>query len=188
MSFVHLHLHTQYSILDGLTNIKKLFARARELGMPAVAVTDHGNMYAIGELFKVANDKGNNHLILLAKNNEGYKNLMKIGSTSHIEGMYYRPRVSHEVIEKYHENLICSSACLAGEIAQDIKAGDMASAKAAVEWHRNLFGDDYYLEVMLHKKRVSGLSLDTYEAQKKVCDGVFELAAQTGVKVIATND
>ena len=148
MSFVHLHLHTQYSILDGLTNIKKLFARARELGMPAVAITDHGNLYAMGELFKVANDKSNkdadgnfivkpivgcevyvtrhfdhkikekgyNHLILLAKNYEGYKNLMKIVSTAHIEGMYYRPRVSHEVIEKYHENLICSSACLAGEV------------------------------------------------------------------------
>lgn len=220
MSFVHLHLHTQYSILDGLTNIKALFARARELGMPAVAITDHGNMYGVPEFFKVANDKANKnpdgsykvkpivgcevyvtkhfshtekrkgyyHLILLAKNYEGYKNLMRIVSTSHIEGMYYRPRVSHEVIEKYHENLICSSACLAGEIAQDIMAGDMASAKAAVEWHRNLFGDDYYLEVMLHKTRVSGLSLDTYEAQKKVCDGVFELAAQTGVKVIATND
>ena len=142
MSFVHLHLHTQYSILDGLTNIKALFARARELGMPAVAITDHGNMYGVPEFFKVANDKANKnpdgsykvkpivgcevyvtkhfshtekkkgyyHLILLAKNYEGYKNLMRIVSTSHIEGMYYRPRVSHEVIEKYHENLICSSA------------------------------------------------------------------------------
>ncbi len=220
MSFVHLHLHTQYSILDGLTNIKKLFARARELGMPAVAITDHGNMYGVPEFFKVADDKANKnpdgsykvkpiigcevyvtqhfdhkerkkgyyHLILLAKNYEGYKNLMKIVSTGHVEGFYYKPRVSHEVIEKYHENLICSSACLAGEIAKDIVAGDMDAARAAINWHKNLFGEDYYLEVMLHKTEVKDQSLDVYYEQKKVAEGVFQLAQETGVKVIATND
>ena len=220
MSFVHLHLHTQYSILDGLTNIKKLFARARELGMPAVAVTDHGNMYAIGELFKVANDKSNkdangnyivkpivgcevyvtrhfdhkikqkgyNHLILLAKNYEGYKNLMKIVSTSHIEGMYYRPRVSHEVIEKYHENLICSSACLAGEVPKDILSGDLDKARQTIDWFKRVFGEDYYLEVMLHKTEVPGLSLEIYNLQKQVNEAIFSLAKEKNVKVIATND
>ena len=220
MSFVHLHLHTQYSILDGLTNIKKLFARARELGMPAVAVTDHGNMYAIGELFKVANDKSNkdangnyivkpivgcevyvtrhfdhkikqkgyNHLILLAKNYDGYKNLMKIVSTSHIEGMYYRPRVSHEVIEKYHENLICSSACLAGEVPKDILSGDLDKARQTIDWFKRVFGEDYYLEVMLHKTEVPGLSLEIYNLQKQVNEAIFALAKEKNVKVIATND
>ena len=219
-SFVHLHLHTQYSILDGHTNIKALFARARELGMPAVAITDHGNMYGVPEFFKVANDKSNKnpdgsyivkpivgcevyvtrhfdhkekkkgyyHLILLAKNYEGYKNLMKIVSISHIEGFYYKPRVSHEVIEKYHDNLICSSACLAGEIAKDITEDNLDAAREAIAWHKKVFGDDYYLEVMLHKTEVPGLSLDTYYSQKKVCDGVFQLAQEMGVKVIATND
>ncbi len=220
MSFVHLHLHTQYSILDGLTNIKKLFARARDLGMPAVAITDHGNMYGVPEFFKVADDKANKnpdgsykvkpiigcevyvtqhfdhrerkkgyyHLILLAKNYDGYKNLMKIVSTGHVDGFYFKPRVSHEVIEKYHENLICSSACLAGEIAKDILAGDMDAAREAVRWHKSVFGEDYYLEVMLHKTEVKDLSLDTYYEQKTVCDGVFQLAEEMGVKVIATND
>ena len=219
-SFAHLHLHTQYSILDGHTNIKALFARARELGMPAVAITDHGNMYGVPEFFKVANDKSNKnadgsyivkpivgcevyvtkhfdhkekkkgyyHLILLAKNYEGYKNLMKIVSISHIDGFYYKPRVSHEVIEKYHENLICSSACLAGEIAKDITEDNMDAAREAIAWHKNVFGEDYYLEVMLHKTEVPGLSLDTYYSQKKVCDEVFQLAQEMGVKVIATND
>ena len=223
MSFVHLHLHTQYSILDGLTNIKKLFERARELGMPAVAITDHGNMYGVKEFFRWAEDKSNRdaagnlivkpivgcevyvtrhydhhlkdkehsryyHLILLAKNYAGYKNLIKIVSTAHIEGMYYRPRVSHEIIEKYHENLICSSACLAGEIAKDILADDLDSARNAIAWHKRVFGDDYYLEVMLHHTQVPGLSVDTYKEQLKVCDAIYKLAEETDTKVIATND
>ena len=222
MSFVHLHLHTQYSILDGLTNIKKLYKRAAELGMPAVAITDHGNMYGVAEFLKCAYDKkggnvnpdgslkvkpivgcevyvtrhfdhkerktGYNHLILLAKNYQGYLNLMKIVSTGHIEGYYYRPRVSHEVIEKYHENLICSSACLAGEIPQAILADNLEGAKKSVEWFKNLFGEDYYLEVMLHKTEVPGLSLDLYNQQQKVNEGIFQLAQETGVHVIATND
>ena len=223
MSFVHLHLHTQYSILDGLTNIKKLFARARELGMPAVAITDHGNMYGVKEFFRWADDDSNKdasgnyivkpiigceiyvtrhydhhlkdkdhsryyHLILLAKNYAGYKNLMKIVSTAHIEGMYYRPRVSHEIIEKYHDNLICSSACLAGEIAKDILADDLDAARKAIAWHKGIFGDDYYLEVMLHHTQVPGLSVDTYKEQLKVCDAIYKLAEETDTKVIATND
>ncbi len=215
MSFVHLHVHTQYSILDGQSSISNLFDRAEELGMPGLAITDHGNMYGIKEFFKYAakhpavkpivgceiyvtrgydhklQDKAHSkyyHLILLAKNYQGYLNLMKIVSTAHIEGMYYRPRVCHEVIEKYHEGLICSSACMVGEIPQYILAGDLEGASKAIEWHKRVFGDDYYLEVMLHKTEVPGLSLETYEEQKRYTDVIFELAKKHGVKVIATND
>ena len=200
-SFVPLHVHTEYSILDGMSNIKKLFARADELKMPGLAITDHGNMYGVKEFFDVSQKypdikpiigceayvtqhydhhlKDNEHskyyhLILLAKNHTGYKNLMKIVSTGHIEGMYYgKPRVSHEVIEKYHEGLICSSACIAGEIPRCILAGDMDGADKAIEWHKRVFGEDYYLEVMLHKTEVPGLSLDLYHNQQKVNAAIF---------------
>ena len=214
MSFVHLHVHTQYSILDGQASIANLFKRAEELGMPGLAITDHGNMYGVKEFFKFAakhpsvkpiigceiyvskydhklKDKehgGYYHLILLAKNYAGYKNLMKIVSTAHLEGMYYRPRVSHEVLEQYHENLICSSACMAGEIPRLILAGDIEGAERAIEWHKSLFKDDYYLEVMLHKTEVPGQSLEVYEREKEYDDVLFDLAAKHGVKVIATND
>ena len=215
MSFVHLHVHTQYSILDGQSSISNLFDRAEELGMPGLAITDHGNMYGIKEFFKYAakhpsvkpivgceiyvtrgydhhlKDKAHSkyyHLILLAKNYQGYLNLMKIVSLAHIEGMYYRPRISHEVIEQYHEGLICSSACMVGEIPQYILAGDLEGASRAIEWHKRVFGEDYYLEVMLHKTEVPGLSLETWEEQKKYTEVIFELAKKHNVKVIATND
>ena len=211
MSFVHLHVHTQYSILDGQASIENLFNRAEELGMPSLAITDHGNMYGVKEFFKYAakhpsvkpiigceiyvskgdhrvKEKGYYHLILLAKNYNGYKNLMKIVSTGHLEGMYYKPRVSHEVIEKYHEDLICSSACMAGEIPRMILAGDIAGAEKAIEWHKRVFKDDYYLEVMLHKTEVPGLSLEVYEKEKEYDEVIFDLAEKHGVKVIATND
>ena len=211
MSFVHLHVHTQYSILDGQASIENLFNRAEELGMPGLAITDHGNMYGVKEFFKYAakhpsvkpiigceiyvskgdhrvKEKGYYHLILLAKNYNGYKNLMKIVSTGHLEGIYYKPRVSHEVIEKYHEDLICSSACMAGEIPRMILAGDIAGAEKAIEWHKRVFKDDYYLEVMLHKTEVPGLSLEVYEKEKEYDEVIFDLAEKHGVKVIATND
>ena len=215
MSFVHLHVHTQYSILDGLSDIKKLFTRAQELGMPGLAITDHGNMFGVKDFRDISekfpdvkpiigceiyvtrhydhklkdNDhKKYYHLILLAKNYDGYRNLMKIVSIGHIEGNYYRPRVSHEVIEKYHENLICCSACMAGEIAQGILAGDEKGVDEAIEWHKRVFGEDYYLEVMMHKTEVPGLSLDTYNLQKEYCSEIFKLAQKHGVKVVATND
>ncbi len=215
MSFVHLHVHTQYSILDGLSSIPKLFDRAEELGMPALAITDHGNMYGVKEFFKFASKHPSvkpiigceiyvsahyphtlkdtdhrkyYHLILLAKNYNGYKNLMKIVSTSHIEGMYYKPRVSHEIVEKYHEDLICCSACLAGEVPKAIMAGDMDAARKAILWHKELFGEDYYLEVMLHKSEVPGLNLDVYEHQKVVNEAIFRLSEEMGVKIVATND
>ena len=223
MSFVHLHVHTQYSILDGLSSIKGLFKRARQLGMPALAITDHGNMYGVKEFFKYANDKDNldadgkfivkpivgceiyvtrhydhhlkdnehrkyYHLILLAKNYEGYRNLMKICSAGHTEGKYYdKPRVSHEIVEQYHDNLICCSACLAGEVPQDILQDNEDEARKAIQWHRNLFGEDYYLEVMLHKSE-TGFSEDVYEGQTQVNEVIFRLAEEMGIKTVATND
>ncbi|MBQ1209441.1 MAG: DNA polymerase III subunit alpha [Bacteroidales bacterium] len=223
MSFVHLHVHTQYSILDGLSNIKKLFERARELKMPAVAITDHGNMYGVKEFLNVANDKKNKdadgnyivrpivgcevyvskwddlslkdkdhrgywHLILLAKNYNGYKNLMRIVSLGHIEGYYNRPRVSRPVIEKYHEDLICCSACIQGDVPRHIINGDWDGAREALEWHKKVFGDDYYLEVQLHRPEVPLAPVDVYENQMIANKGLFELAREYGVKVVATND
>ena len=216
MSFVHLHVHTQYSILDGLSSISKLFDRAEKLGMPAIAITVYVNMFVIKEFMKFAGKhpgvkpilggevyvtrhydhklKDNNHrkyyhLILLAKNYEGYKNLMKIVSTGHIEGEYYdKPRVSHEVVERYHENLICLSACIAGEVPRCILEGNMDAAREAIAWHKNLFGDDYYLEVQLHRTEVPELSLEVYERQTISNAGIFSLAEEMGVKVVATND
>ena len=222
MPFVHLHVHTQYSILDGFSDMGKLFKRAAELGMPALAITDHGNMYGVKEFFKMAGKhkdaEGNYkvkpivgcevyvtrhydhklkdsahrayyHLILLAKNPTGYRNLMKIVSIGHIEGKYYdKPRVTHEIIEKYHDGLICCSACLAGEIPRALVAGDWDGACKAVEWHKSVFGDDYYLEVQLHKTEVPGLALDVYEHQLVANEGIFRLSEKYGIKVVATND
>ena len=222
MSFVHLHVHTQYSILDGFSDMGKLFKRAAELGMPAIAITDHGNMYGVKEFFKVAgkyrnedksykvkpivgcevyvtrhydhklkdaNHRAYYHLVLLAKNPTGYRNLMKIVSIGHIEGSYYgKPRVTHGIIEKYREGLICCSACLAGEIPRALMDGDWDAACKAVEWHKAVFGEDYYLEVQCHKTEVPGLSLEVYEGQKVSNAGIYRLAEQYGVKVVATND
>ena len=216
MSFVHLHVHTQYSILDGQASIGSLFERAKELEMPALAITDHGNMYGVKEFLKVAKKypevkpiigceiyvtrhydhtlkdtahRSYYHLILLAKNYTGYKNLMKICSTGHIEGMYYgKPRVSHEIVEKHAEGLICCSACIAGEVPRAILAGDMAAAEKAIEWHKKLFGEDFYLEVQQHKTEIPGLSQEVYERQLIANEGIYELAAKTGTKIVATND
>ena len=216
MSFVHLHVHTQYSILDGQASIASLFERAKELGMPALAITDHGNMYGVKEFLKVAKkfpevkpiigceiyvtrhydhklkDKDHRsyfHLILLAKNYEGYKNLMKIVSTGHIEGKYYdKPRVSHEVVEQYSKGLVCCSACIAGEIPRAIIAGDMKGAEEAVMWHKRVFGEDFYLEVQEHKTQIPGQSQEVYERQLVANEGIFALAEKTGTKVVATND
>ena len=216
MSFVHLHVHTQYSILDGQSSIFDLFERAKALGMPALAITDHGNMYGVKEFLKIAkkypevkpiigceiyvtkhydhklkdkDHRGYYHLILLAKNYNGYKNLMKIVSTGHIEGKYYdKPRVSHEIVEKYSQDLICCSACIAGEVPRAIIAGDMDEALKAVEWHKKVFGDDFYLEVQQHKTQIPGQSQEVYEHQLVANKGIYELAEKTGTKVVATND
>ena len=211
MSFVHLHVHTQYSILDGQSSIENLFNRADELGMPALAITDHGNMYGVKEFFKYAKkhpnvkpiigceiyvskgdhrikEKGYYHLILLAKNYQGYLNLVKIVSEGHINGMYYKPRVSHEIIEQYHEGLICSSACMAGEVPRAILAHDEKAIEEAILWHKRVFGEDYYLEVMKHKTEVPGLDNDLYQKQCFYTGEIFKLAQKYGIKVIATND
>ena len=216
MSFVHLHVHTQYSILDGQSSISGLFERAKELGMPALAITDHGNMYGVKEFLKVAkkfpevkpiigceiyvtrhydhrikdkDHRGYYHLILLAKNYNGYKNLMKIVSTGHIEGKYYdKPRVSHEIVEKYSQDLICCSACIAGEVPRAIIAGDMKGAEEAIMWHKRVFGEDFYLEVQQHKTQIPGQSQEVYEHQLTANAGIYELAEKTGTKVVATND
>ena len=216
MSFVHLHVHTQFSILDGQAAIPDLFARAKELGMPAIAITDHGNMYGVKEFLKIAkkypevkpiigceiyvtrhydhklkdkDHRGYYHLILLAKNYNGYKNLMKIVSTGHIEGKYYdKPRVSHEVVEQNAQDLVCCSACIAGEIPRAIIAGDMEAAVKAIEWHKRVFGEDFYLEVQQHKTEIPGQSQEVYERQVIANAGIYELAEKTGTKVVATND
>ena len=184
--------------------------------MPALAITDHGNMYGVKEFLKVAkkfpevkpiigcevyvtrhydhklkdtSHRGYYHLILLAKNYTGYKNLMKICSTGHIEGLYYgKPRVSHEIIEQNSEGLVCCSACIAGEVPRAIIAGDMKGAEEAVMWHKNIFGEDFYLEVQQHKTEIPGLSQEVYERQMIANEGIYELAAKTGTKVVATND
>ena len=216
MSFVHLHVHTQYSILDGQASISGLFERAKELGMPALAITDHGNMYGVKEFLKVAkkfpeikpiigceiyvtrhydhklkdkDHRGYYHLILLAKDYEGYKNLMKIVSTGHIEGKYYdKPRVCHEVVEKYSKGLVCCSACIAGEIPRNIISGNMKGAEEAIMWHKRVFGEDFYLEVQQHKTRIPGQSQEVYEHQLVANEGIWELAEKTCTKVVATND
>ena len=184
--------------------------------MPALAITDHGNMYGVKEFLKVAKkfpevkpiigceiyvtrhydhklkDKDHRayfHLILLAKNYNGYKNLMKIVSTGHIEGKYYeKPRVSHEIVEKYSQDLVCCSACIAGEVPRNIIAGDMKAAEEAISWHKKVFGEDFYLEVQQHKTLIPGQSQEVYEKQIEANKGLFELAEKTGTKVVATND
>lgn len=216
MGFVHLHVHTQYSILDGAASISDLFKAADSDGQSALAITDHGNMYGVKEFLSVAKKHPNVkpivgsefyvarcgdrfvhtgrqeqsafHLILLAKNMTGYRNLLKLSSYSFIDGMYYHPRIDHELLERYHEGLICSCACLAGEVPRAIMAGNIEHAEELIEWYKGLFGEDYYLEVMRHETKVPGLSKEVFYQQQMVNEKIFELAEKHGVKVIATND
>ena len=176
MKFTHLHVHTQYSLLDGSAKIKELVPRAKELGMDALAITDHGAMYGVIEFYKTCKangikpiigcevyvatrtrfDKvnkidGNNHLILLCKNEMGYKNLIKMVSAGFTEGFYSKPRIDKDLLEQHHEGLICLSACLAGEIPQAILAGDYERAKQAAHYYRDLFGEgNYYIDLQDH--------------------------------------
>ncbi len=203
-NFAHLHVHTQYSLLDGASKIPALIGRVKDLGMSAVAITDHGNMFGV-KLFHdnakkqgikpiigceayVARrsrhqkddqfDRGGYHLVILAKNKAGYDNLIKLVSMSWTEGHYYRPRIDKEILWKYGDGLIISSACLGGEIPKLIMAGKLDEAEKVVLEFKQRFGEDYYLEIMDH-----GMS-----EQKEVNTAVLELAKKTGVKVIATND
>lgn len=212
--FTHLHVHTQYSILDGAAAIKKLLARAKELGMTSLAITDHGNMFGVKEFHNAAHaagikpilgcevyvaarsrfdktekeDRSGDHLILLAKNLEGYHNLIKLVSYAWTEGFYYNPRIDKELLEKYHEGIICCSACLGGEIPQRIMKGDLAGAEAAVKWFHDLFGDDYYLELQAHRTGDPQRDAKVYDHQVAVNRELLELAGKHGIKYIATND
>ena len=221
--FVHLHVHTQYSLLDGQTNIKKLVDKAVADGMRGVAVTDHGNMMGIKE-FKNYCDKvnekldadkrfkpiigcevyvaprrkeqrdskeldgANYHLILLAKNEKGYHNLIKIVSRAWTDGFYSHPRTDKYDLEKYHEGIICCSACLGGEVPRLISAGRIEEAEQVVQWFRNLFGDDYYLEMQRHKATVPNANHETYPAQVNVNGHLKEIAKKYGIKMVCTND
>ena len=210
--FVHLHVHTQYSILDGAAAIKPLIKRAKALGMNAIAITDHGNMYGVKNFHDTATDAGvkpilgcevyvvknrfekdkdekaGDHLILLAKNLEGYHNLCKMVSYSFTEGFYYKPRIDKQLIEQYHGGLICCSACLGGEVPQAIMHNDIEEAERVVQWFKNIFGEDYYLELQLHPSGDPQKDADVYENQLRVNKVILELAAKYGVKYICSND
>jgi DNA polymerase-3 subunit alpha len=214
--FVHLHLHTQYSILDGATAIKRLKNRVVELGMPAVAITDHGNLFGVKEFhaeFKKSgvkviigceayvarrsrfdkeketkDDRSGDHMVILAKNYTGYKNLIKIITQSWTEGFYGKPRIDKELLYANKEGLIISSACIAGEIPRAVLAGNMERAEEVVMELKREFGDDFYLEVMRHPTNDPTADQTVYPLQEKSNDGIFALSAKTGVKVIATND
>lgn len=204
--FVHLHVHSHYSLLDGLGKIDELIKLAKQYEQPALALTDHGVMYGVIEFYKKAKKAGIKpiigvefyvarhrytdkrskiderpyHLILLAKNEIGYRNLTKLTTIAQLEGFYYKPRIDFELLKQYHEGLICSTACAAGELAQYILSNDFARAKEMIAKYQELFGvDNFYLEVQSHPH---------YEKQNIINDGVFKLSKETGASVIATND
>ena len=220
--FVHLHVHSQYSILDGQASIDALVDKAIADGMPGIALTDHGVMYGVKEMFNYVNkkngklreqglpefkpifgcemyvtengletrlsgDKGN-HLIVLAKNKQGYKNLCKLVSKAWTKGFYYHPRTDKRELEIYREGLIVCSACLGGEIPKLILAGDMEKVEKSLKWYKDTFGDDYYLEMQRHKATVQNANHDTYPLQERVNEKLVELSARLGIKLIASND
>ncbi|MFH0905349.1 MAG: DNA polymerase III subunit alpha [bacterium] len=206
MDFVHLHLHTHYSLLDGLTKIPGLVKTVKEQGAKAVAITDHGVMYGVIEFYKecrkakikpiIGNEvyvtagemsdrearKGERdyfHLTLLAKDLEGYRNLMKLTTEAHLRGFYYKPRVDHETLAKYAKGLVCLSGCLNGEVPRALRADNIQQAKEIALWHRQLFGDDYYLELQSHPN---------IPDQQKVNDGLIALSQELGIPMVATAD
>ena len=225
--FVHLHVHTHYSILDGQSKVPYLVDKAIKNGMRGMALTDHGVMYGIKELAdycasvnkkrkaeglepfkpifgcemyvahhhkedrnKEAGDGSGYHLIVLAKNYQGYKNLTQLVSRSWVDGYYYRPRTDRDDLEKYHEGLIVCSACLGGEIPQKIMKGDISAAREAVEWYHNLFGDDFYLELQRHEVTDPTLraNREVFPLQQKVNQVLQSFSKEYGIKLICTND
>ena len=202
--FVHLHVHSEYSLLDGANRIKDLPVRAKELGMDAMAITDHGVMFGVIDFYNEckangvkpiigcevyvapgkmsdktpSNDVKYYHLILLAKNMVGYHNLCKLVSLGYLEGYYYKPRIDKEVLEKYHEGLICSSACLAGEVSSNILNGNYDKAKEVALWFKSIFNDDYYLEI-----QNNGIKEQVLVNQK-----LIQMSKETGIPLVATND
>ena len=225
--FVHLHVHTYYSILDGQASVKKLVDKAIANGMRGMAVTDHGNMMGIKEFFNYCNkknkelkeqgkpefkpilgcemyvarrtmhdkvkdrgDQGGYHLIVLAKNYNGYKNLIKLVSHAWVDGFYMRPRTDRSELEKYHEDLIVCSACIAGEVPAKILKGDMEGAEEAVQWYKRVFGDDYYLELQRHEVKDPRVraNRETFPLQQKANAVLIELAKKYNIKLVCTND
>ena len=203
MQYVPLHLHTENSLLDGAIRIKELCKFAKENDMPAVAITDHGNMYGAIQMYEEAKSAGIKpligcefyvydgditeknpakthpwHLVLIAKDQTGYKNLVKLVSTAKCKGMYYKPRINHELIEKHHEGLICLSACVQGEVAQGFIQGNKEASYEAAKFYKGLFGEDYYIELQDH-----GL-----EKQKMSNPGLIQLAKDLDIKMVITND
>lgn len=206
MNFTHLHVHTEFSLLDGSGKIKEMVLRAKELGMDSLAITDHGVMYGVIDFYKACKAEGIKpiigceiyvapnsrfdrepgasedryyHLVLLAENNTGYQNLMKIVSRGFIEGFYYKPRVDYELLREYHEGIIALSACLGGEVSSNLRRGFYGEAKKSAENLEDIFGkDNFFLELQDH-----GL-----EEQKSVNQGLMRLSEETGIKLVATND
>ena len=202
--FVHLHIHSEFSLLDGANRIKDLPVRAKELGMDAIALTDHGVMYGAIDFYKACKKEGvkpiigcevyvaprsrfdkepnidnrYNHLILLAKNQQGYKNLSKLVSIGFVDGYYYKPRIDLEVLEKYHEGLICLSACLAGAVNQALLNGEQEKAEEVALWHKKVFGEDYYIEI-----QNNGIREQVLANQK-----LIQLARKLDIPLVATND
>lgn len=225
--FIHLHVHTFYSILDGQSPVQKIVDKAVANGMRGMAITDHGNMFGVKELYNYCNkingklkeegkepfkpifgcemyvahrrksdrvkekgDMGGYHLIVLAKNYKGYKNLIKLVSRAWVDGYYMRPRTDREDLEKYHEDLIVCSACIAGEVPSKILKGDMAGAREALEWYKRVFGDDYYLELQRHevKDPHQRANRETFPLQQRANKELISLAHEYGIKLVCTND
>ena len=205
MSFAHLHIHTEYSLLDGACKINELVKRVKELGQDSVAITDHGAMYGVIDFYKAAKaegikpiigcevyvsprkhtdktsefDRSNSHLVLLCKNNIGYQNLIKLNSIAWIDGFYVKPRVDMELLEKYHEGLIALSACLAGEIPKALLNNDYESAKQKALEYKRIFGDEnFFLEIQDH-----GIP-----EQKRIIPYLLELSRECDIPIVATND
>ncbi|MFI3287629.1 MAG: DNA polymerase III subunit alpha [Rikenellaceae bacterium] len=209
--FTHLHTHSHYSVLDGAASVNKLIDRAVAIGQTALSITDHGNMYGVREFQLAAKKKGikpilgcevyvapvsrldksvrgADHLILLAKNREGYHNLIKLVSYGFTEGFYYNPRIDKELLTKYSEGLICSSACLGGEIPGFIMDGDDTKTREAIEFYKNLFGEDFYLEMQMHPSGNPHIDAKVFHNQMLVNKKLAAYAAEYGIKYIATND
>ena len=225
--FIHLHVHTYYSILDGQSSIKRLVDKAIGNGMRGMAITDHGDMFGIKEfhdyvgginkgrkkegqppfvpifgcemyvsrhgsksLRRGKEDQSGYHLIVLAKNYKGYKNLIKLVSRSWVDGYYMRPRTDREDLEQFHEGLIVCSACIAGEVPKKILNGDIAGAREAIEWYHRVFGDDYYLELQRHEVKDPSIraNRETFPLQQKANKVLIELAHEYGIKLVCSND
>lgn len=218
--FVHLHVHSQYSLLDGQASVSALVDKAINDGMPGIALTDHGNMFGIKDLFNYCKKKNKGrkvpfvpifgcemycahesmhqkkgrenlsgwHLIVLAKNELGYKNLIKLVSKSYTQGFYGRPRTDKKELKKYKEGLIISSACLGGEIPQKIMAGNIEEAEETAKWFRSIWGEDFYLEIQRHKATKPQANKRTYEEQERTNPYILDIAKRNGIKVICTND